>query len=278
MRHRLLPGPKNSTEEAGRRYHQCGAMAIRTPMSSLLRFGVLLCLTSATVHAGDGRTLRVLFVGNSLTYQNDLPRMFAGLAKSRGHDVQVDVFSPGGYRLAQHAVDQRLLEKIDRGGWDVVVLQEQSQMPAVPRERLDREVYPFARALSQRIQAASPRARIAFYQTMARRNGDAQTFPDLPEAHTYQGMQRRINASYAEMAKANHGLLVPVGEVWEKARTQNPTLSLYADDVHPSFLGTYLVACVFYAALFGESPIGAAHPPGIDDASAAFLQKLASAH
>jgi hypothetical protein len=58
----------------------------------------------------------------------------------------------------------------------------------------------------------------------------------------------------------------------EKARKQTPALSLFADDVHPSLLGTYLAACVFYAALFGESPVGAAHPPGLDEASATLLQ------
>jgi hypothetical protein len=243
-----------------------------------LGVAVLLCLASATANAGESRALHMLFVGNSLTYQNDLPRLFAGLAKSRGHDVQVDIYAPGGYRLAQHATDKRLLEKIDGGGWDVVVLQEQSQMPAVPQERLEHEVYPFAQALSQHIRATSPRVRLAFYQTMARRNGDAQNFPDLPEAHTYEGMQRRINASYAEMAKANHGLLVPVGATWEKARKQNPALALYADDVHPSLIGTYLAACVFYAAIFSESPVGAAHPPELDDATATLLQKLANAY
>ena len=238
---------------------------------------VLLGLLSVSTHAGESRPLRILFVGNSLTYQNDLPRMFAGLAKSRGHDVQYDVYAPGGYRLSQHATDPRLLEKVNRGGWDVVVLQEQSQMPAMPRERLEREVYPFAQTLSQRIRAGSPRARIAFYQTMARRNGDAPTFPDLPEVGTYEGMQKRINAAYAHMARDNRGVLVAVGAIWEKARKQHPALPLYADDVHPSFIGTYLAACVFYATLFGDSPTGAAHPPGVDDATATILQTLASA-
>ena len=112
--------------------------------------------------AAEGSSgLRVLFVGNSLTYQNDLPRMIAALAKSRGHDMQYEVYAPGGYRLSQHAADAKLFEKIDRGSWDVVVLQEQSQMPAVPRDRLEREVYPFARMLSQRVRAASPKAQIA---------------------------------------------------------------------------------------------------------------------
>ena len=228
--------------------------------------------------AAEGSSgLRVLFVGNSLTYQNDLPRMIAALAKSRGHDMQYEVYAPGGYRLSQHAADAKLFEKIDRGSWDVVVLQEQSQMPAVPKDRLEREVYPFARILSQRVRAASPKAKIAFYQTMAKRNGDARFFPDIPEMRTYEGMQRRINAAYAEMAKDNRGLLVPVGLLWKEARATRAELGLYADDTHPSPVGSYLAACVFYAVLFESSPVGAAHPPSVDDATATFLQAVTSA-
>jgi hypothetical protein len=252
-------------------------MATKPRTPSLMILGAILCLTSAAADAGEGRPLSILFVGNSLTYQNDLPRMFADLAKSRGRDVEYDACTPGGYRLSQHATDPRLLEKIDRGGWDVVVLQEQSQMPAIAPERLEREVYPFARLLSQRIRAASPRAKVAFYQTMAKRNGDAQSFPDIPEVKTYEGMQRRINATYVELARDNRGLLVPVGLVWEKTRQQNPALALYSDDTHPSLAGTYLAACVFYAVLFGSSPVGAAHPPRLDDATASFLQTITSA-
>lgn len=226
---------------------------------------------------GEEPGLHVLFVGNSLTYQNDLPRMIAALAKSRGHDMQYEVYAPGGYHLSQHASDPRLLEKIDRGSWDVVVLQEQSQMPALPRDRLEREVYPFARSLSQRVRAASPMAKIAFYQTMAKRNGDVGFLPDIPENRTYAGMQKRINAAYTQMARDNRGLLVPVGLVWMQVRAERSQLGLYADDTHPSPAGTYLAACVFYTVLFESSPVGAAHPPSIEDATANFLQTLAFA-
>jgi hypothetical protein len=228
-------------------------------------------LAAGTLHPAP---LRVLFVGNSLTYQNDLPRMLGGVAKSRGHDLQIDVYAPGGYRLSQHAADARLLAKLDRGGWDVIVLQEQSLLPAVAEARLETEVLPFARELCQRIRAASPRAKIVFYQTMAKRNGEPQLFPDLPETRSYEGLQRRINAAYVAMARRNHAVLVPVGQAFQTARARRPELGLYADDTHPSLTGTYLAACVFFAVLFGESPVGVVHPSGVDDGSAAFLQNL----
>ncbi len=50
--------------------------------------------------------------------------------------------------------------------------------------------------------------------------------------------------------------LVPVGPAWEAAQETRPDIALYAKDgIHPSALGVYLTACVFYASLSGESPI-----------------------
>ncbi len=50
--------------------------------------------------------------------------------------------------------------------------------------------------------------------------------------------------------------LVPVGPAWEAAKQARPDIKLYASDgIHPSALGVYLTACVFYASLTGESPL-----------------------
>ncbi len=219
--------------------------------------------------------IRVLFIGNSLTYVNDLPRMIAGLAKSRNFSLEYDSYAPGGYRLSQHASDVLLEEKINKGAWDFVVLQEQSQLPALSQEEVKSEVYPFAQRLSQSIRQANPRARVVFYMTMARRNGDAKNAKAFPEVATYAGMQRRINFSYTHMAQQNRGLLAPVGVVWQKVRLDRPAINLYADDTHPNIAGSYLAACVFYASFFKDTPVGLSHPKGIEDDTALYLQEMA---
>ncbi len=218
--------------------------------------------------------MRVLFIGNSLTSVNDLPRNIAELAKFRNFYMEYDVYAPGGYKLSQHATDPLLLRKINQGAWDFVVLQEQSQLPAFSQEQVQTKVYPYATKLCQLIRKANPRTRVAFYMTMAKRNGDPQNVHISPELGTYEGMQRRINASYTSMAQQNQGLLVPVGRVWENVRLKKPSLDIYADDTHPNQVGTYLIACVFYAILFKDSPIGLPYPQRIDGNTASFLQKI----
>ncbi|MDD5218689.1 MAG: SGNH/GDSL hydrolase family protein [Candidatus Omnitrophica bacterium] len=176
--------------------------------------------------------------------------------------------------FSQHAADPRLLEKINQGPWDFIVLQEQSQMPALSQAQVRKAVYPQAKKLCDLIRQANPKARIVFYMTMAKKNGDLQNVRVMPVLSTYQGMQRRINQSYVAMAKQNRGLLAPVGQVWALVRRNKPSLELYSDDTHPNLTGTYLAACVFYAVLFNDSPLGLPHPQPVDNDTAFYLQKI----
>jgi len=221
--------------------------------------------------AAGNKKLRVLFVGNSLTYVNDLPAQTASLAKSRGAALEYEMYAPGGYTFGQHARDPKLLKLIKKGGWDFVVLQDQSQVPAYPWAKT--EVFPYARKLAGLIRNANPRAKIAFYETMARENGVRTNLAKFPEMGTYEGLQKKLNEAYAFMVRENEGVLVPVGEAWQKMRSRNPGVPLYTDQVHPSLAGTYLAACVFYAVLFGDTPAGLEHPAEIDARTAGAIQE-----
>ncbi|HNK64449.1 MAG TPA: hypothetical protein PLE14_10355, partial [Anaerolineales bacterium] len=46
--------------------------------------------------------LRILFIGNSYTFTNDLPGTFAKLAQAGGHLVEVQIAANGGWGLTDH--------------------------------------------------------------------------------------------------------------------------------------------------------------------------------
>ncbi len=219
--------------------------------------------------------MRVLFIGNSLTSANDLPQTIAKMAKFRHYNMEYEMYAPGGYRFSQHAYDAAALKKINKGTWDFIILQEQSQIPAFSPEQVQREVYPYAKKLCEMIKTANPRCGIIFYETMARKNGDKDNVRVSPELATYDGTQNRLNNSYSIMARDNGALIAPVGEAWQEARRLYPRIELYSDDVHPNIKGTYLAACVFFKTLFNESPVGLYHPASIDDQTALLLQEIA---
>ena len=227
------------------------------------------CSGSAGSTCGTGACTRVLFLGNSFTYVNDLPSTFAQLARSAGRPVQVAMVANGGEMLAQHAASSDSLDKIASQDWTYVVLQEQSAIPTTADGR-DDYMYPAASALAGKAQAAG--AVPLLFMTWGYRDG----FPpsDLP---TYEAMQQRIDAAYLHVAGELIVPVAPVGYTWYMVRRDHPDIELWQDDgSHPSRAGTYLAACVFYASIFRESPEGLSFHGGISDEQARALQAEAN--
>lgn len=217
----------------------------------------------------DPNCTQVLFLGNSYTFVNDLPQMFARLAKAGGHRVEVDMAAEGGMTLADHASSQTTVDKIKSSKWDFVVLQEQSQIPAVMEVR-NAQMYPPARTLVSLIRENG--AEPVFYMTWGYRNG----WPGNGLT-SYENMQQGLYDGYMSIVHELKTRVAPVGVAWAEAHRQNPQVNLWQDDgSHPAVQGTYLAACVFYATLFGESPEGLSYRDGLSKEEAEWLQKIAA--
>ena len=96
--------------------------------------------------------MQVLFIGNSYTFFNDMPEMFANLVRQGGYEVAVASSAEGGWTLADHAASPETAELIAERAWDYVVLQEQSVIPSVEERRIT-EMEPAARILVDQIKA-----------------------------------------------------------------------------------------------------------------------------
>jgi len=199
--------------------------------------------------SGQDGALRVLFLGNSYTYYNNLPRLVEEFAAAAGkRKIETRMIAPGGASLADHLANSRTLEAIRAGQWDFVVLQEQSQLGAVylvngePHVANAEAFFAAARALDAEIRKAG--AKTVLYHTWPRRDA-----PDSDRA--------MLDYAYAHIARELNATVAPVGRAWQRARTELRGASLYADDgSHPSIAGSYLAAAVTYTALTGASPVG----------------------
>ena len=196
----------------------------------------------------DRALLRILFVGNS--YSFDLPKVFGDLAKANGKRVLVQQFTNGGWTLAKHAKSEKLERILRDSKWDIVVLQEQSQTPAFPRQQRKELMETPAKKLVDEIREAD--AIPVFFLTWGRRDGDRSNFAD----DTFEEMQKRLNAGYSETAEATGGCaIVPVGKVWATQVERGDGKPLYRKDgSHPSKLGSQLAALIFYTSIYGRLP------------------------
>lgn len=199
----------------------------------------------------QSQKLRVLFIGNSYTYYNNLPQLLAGLAASAkpAHFLETEMLTVGGATLKRLWDSGQAQQALARGKWDYVVLQEQSTLgmskavDGIPQINDPAEFHAAARIYDAEIkkQGAKP----LFYMTWARQNNPASQ-PQLTEAYTKIG--KELNDTVA-----------PVGLAWQAALKARPDFGLHvADKSHPNPAGSYLAACVFYATLYGQSPEGLA--------------------
>jgi len=213
--------------------------------------------------------LRVLFIGNSFTQVNDLPGMFANLARSGGHKIETDIAASGGWTLTQHAASPDTLAKIKSVPWDFVVLQEQSQIPSIEESRAA-SMFPGARTLVSQVRAvhASP----IFFQTWAHSPGWPEN--GMPN---YESMQAQIDLGYQQISQELNVPVAPVGTAWLTVKGQYPLLSLWQDDgIHPNPKGTYLAACVFYAVIYRQTPVGLSYTADLPQDTARLLQTAAA--
>jgi uncharacterized protein DUF4886 len=212
---------------------------------------------------------RVLFIGNSYTYVNDLPAMVAELTRAGGHQIETGMAAEGGLTLADHVASSATQATLASGHWDIVVLQEQSQIPAVAEFRTS-QMDPAARTLIHTIRLAGSRA--MFFLTWAHRDGWPEN--GLPD---YARMQDQIDDAYLRLAGELLVPIAPVGVAWATVVSQNARPGLWQDDgSHATPAGTYLAACVFYAAIFVASPVGLGYEAGLPKETAASLQAVAA--
>lgn len=210
-----------------------------------------LFLTLLALFLGSGCSAKppekILFIGNS--YTGGIRKMVTELIKQSPHsETQVSFINPGGKTLEFHLNNKRTIAEIKHGQFDLIVLQDQSQFPALFPDRFEKA----ALALDEIIDESG--SRLIFYETWGRRDGDRKNKKLFP---TYDSMQKALSKNYHSIAQKCGADCAPVGSTWKIVREKNPKLGneLYrSDGSHPSQKGAYLAACVFYITLFDEDP------------------------
>ncbi len=195
--------------------------------------------------------LRVLFIGNSYTYFNNLPKLVESIAASQKDAPRIvtEAVLRGGERLKGHWTTGKALEAVRKGGWDFVVLQEHSTLGITPGATPGgliaindpADYFEYARKFNDEIRKVG--ARTVLYATWSREH--------LPE------QQRRLDDAIVRLARELDAGIAPVGLAWNLARVEAADVRLYQPDrSHPRAAGSYLAALVFYLCLTGKTSLG----------------------
>jgi len=178
----------------------------------------------------------VLFIGNSHTYNRDIPGLVQAFAAVAGPEsIAVASDATPNFALIDHWNDGARGETTKRAWWTVVL--QQGWTPAgACRDTLRLAAKNFAG------EASKVGARIAMFQIWA---------PVDRPSHIVGTIR-----SYELATDDATGLLLPAASAFRVALGRNPALQLYDDGLHASDAGAYLAALTIYAAMFEKSPVG----------------------
>jgi hypothetical protein len=175
----------------------------------------------------------VLFIGNSLTYFNDLPSLVKLVAEAAGDSLEVAMAAGPNLAVIDHvngATDA--VARIDGGEWGYVVLQQGPTPAGVCRDTLvlaAMRLGPHVSGAGARAAVVVPWVRLGFPQSL-----------------------EFAEESAMQTARSVGGVVLPVGVAWREALDDDPTVPLYSGDgYHPAPAGSLLAALTIYERLFG---------------------------
>ncbi len=198
----------------------------------------------------DSDKLKVLFIGNSYTYSNDLPSQIKAMAKE--HDdvssIEIKLFTPGGAQLKDHLNSSFTMSVLEDGEWDIVIFQGNSL------ETLKDPIGFKVSALKLAEIAIEAGTKVYFFETWAREKNHS-IYSKSWSGGTPAEMQNRISHIYTSVTKELPVTIIPIGRTWEGFIKLYPAIELHSTDgSHPTPGGSYLTACTIFTVLFEQDP------------------------
>ena len=179
------------------------------------------------VNSNDPKALKVLFVGHSKFYINNMPSMFAAMIKIQNPDMPLKVGSVFGssYSLQEHWTNKLAGIFIkEKGPWDYVVFIARSGNPVTK----PKEVEIYLNLFKQEMKVGKMVL--------------TENFSFRKEEYT------KIHSATNKLAGKLKCEILPVGTAWNLVQSSNPKIGLFApDNHHPNIKGTYLMASVCYS-------------------------------
>lgn len=178
------------------------------------------------------KTLKILFIGNSHTYYNDMPLMVWRRAEDEGYECHVTLIAHPGWFLSQHMEEPDVRFNILFGRYDYVVLQEHAH-PFGPEDEFRKA----AGVLTEWI----------------REGGSIPVICETWAEEVNRENQDHMNKVHQEIASETGALLAPVGEYWWDYKESWPDLKMYADDgEHASEAGSEFAAKYIWETIRGD--------------------------
>ena len=226
-----------------------------------------------TVELDKSKPYKILFIGNSYTYYNNMPaRYFGEIMQAAGYRVKVISITKGAWTLSKFAdprdeMGKQVDSMLTHQDFDFVVLQEQSMTPAVNSGSF----YNGVKRLDKKIRECG--ATPVLYATWGRKQGSG----DLTAyGLTAETMTWKLAAAYEHMGETHDIPVAHVGLAFWDIVQNHRNIALHDPDMsHPSPEGSYLAALTLFARITGIDPATVDYEGGVNPTIEPILKEAA---
>lgn len=218
------------------------------------------------------KPLRVVCIGNSFTFFHDSNKRLEEIAASQGHNLSATPLVVGGYTFHRHIINDNTMGNLAYSRYDVALLQDQSQTPALCAQDTVRcRLFALdAAELAERVRCYSPNAKVWIEHTWAYSDGNFGGFGSM------ECFDRLLRDGAAIYARKSNAMVSPIGEAFAIVRAERPDINLYdRDNKHQSGLGTYLKSCINYLNIYQEPFHGEVANCSYDPQACQYLRSVA---
>lgn len=211
---------------------------------------------------------KALLLGNSFTFYYGSHVMLQKIARSQGYDLTIRTNQEPGATLEQHLGFDLSKAAIEEGGYDYVILQDNSIRHASYYSNRDTSIVNYTLKMMAEVRKHSPESRVILENTWAYSKNDYMKYGSMPAFE--QALQKGCR-EIADMAGCD---VSPLLTAFVQASAEGVGV-YYPDNHHQSLYGSYLKACVNYLMLYGKKFDGQVSDCGLSPEVAGRLRKIA---
>ena len=173
----------------------------------------------------------ILFIGNSLTYTNNLPKLVKKNAKLHGIKIDFKMIAFPNYAIIDHWNEGEVQKLISSKKYDFVIIQQGPSSQNEGRNML----IEYGKKFNSLCKLNN--SKLCFFMV----------WPSLNYYYTFDGVIK----NYKVAASINNSILLPVGKVWKEYFDKTNNFQYYSSDgFHPSLEGSKIAAKVIVEYLF----------------------------
>lgn len=187
--------------------------------------------TSPTLENAD---IKILFIGNSLTYTNNLPALVSELARLDNKVLAFTSIAKPNYAIIDHWGEGDAQREIESDAYHFVIAQQGPS--ALPESQV------------LLLEGATP------YAELCKKNNSQFALYMVWPSKSRSFDHDNVIFSYSQAAEKTESLLCPAGLAWKYAWEVDDDLPLYGPDFfHPSVMGSVLAAMTIYGSIAKKS-------------------------